>query len=373
MLYFKNKIVFKQMTLGLLSSIVLSGFMLSNVSADDLANNPTTTSESRPGVPKDLDTSVNEDFIKQFPYGQRFEDQDGIPATRTKSPDVPLRFKPKGYEKTITRKISYKVEKTGAVVSRIYQTIHYYGTYEYEIPKEAPVNEVTEAEIPVTSEKGTPEVNELPEFTGGVTPNNAPKLEQTDYEGVISKNGEPEVHEKPEFKGGVNPIDPPVLEIPEYKGPISMLPNNAPILDKPKYEGVIGVNGEPEVHEKPEFTGGVNPIEPPVLDAPELVVSLIPMEEMSDPRPVEKPKSKLTPKEDVTVIPADFSKQEELKVKPEQKPVAETPHANHGIVPQEEKAMLPNTGTKDNAVLAWLGMIGLSSVLGISKLKKEED
>lgn len=293
--------------------------MLSNVSADDLANNPTTTSESRPGVPKDLDTSVNEDFIKQFPYGQRFEDQYGIPATRTKSPDVPLRFKPKGYEKTITRKINYKVEKTGAVVSRIYQTIHYYGTYEYEIPKEAPVNEVTEAEIPVTSEKGTPEVNELPEFTGGVTPNNAPKLEQTDYEGVISKNGEPEVHEKPEFKGGVNPI------------------------------------------------------EPPVLDAPELVVSLIPMEEMSDPRPVEKPKSKLTPKEDVTVIPADFSKQEELKVKPEQKPVAETPHANHGIVPQEEKAMLPNTGTKDNAVLAWLGMIGLSSVLGISKLKKEED
>ena len=163
----------------------------------------------------------------------------------------------------------------------------------------------------------------------------------------------------------------PVVDVPEYTEPVGTVPNDAPVYDIPEFNG--GVNGIPEVHEKPEFTGGVNPIEPPVLDAPELVVSLIPMEEMSDPRPVEKLKSKLTPKEDVTVIPADFSKQEELKVKPEQKPVAETPHANHGIVPQEEKAMLPNTGTKDNAVLAWLGMIGLSSVLGISKLKKEED
>ena len=97
------------------------------------------------------------------------------------------------------------------------------------------------------------------------------------------------------------------------------------------------------------------------------------MEEMSDPRPVEKPKPKPTPKEDVTVIPADFSKQEEPKVKPEPQPIVKTPHVNHEAVSQEEKAMLPNTGTQDSATLAWLGIIGLSSVIGISKLNKKED
>ena len=163
----------------------------------------------------------------------------------------------------------------------------------------------------------------------------------------------------------------PVVDVPEYIEPVGTVPNDAPVHDIPEFNG--GVNGIPEVHEKPEFIGGVNPIDPPVLDVPELVIPLIPMEEMSDPRPVEKPKPKPTPKEDVTVIPADFSKQEEPKVKPEPRPVAETPHANHEVVPQEEKAMLPNTGTQDSTALAWLGMIGLSSVLGISKLKKEED
>ena len=174
-----------------------------------------------------------------------------------------------------------------------------------------------------------------------------------------------------EFSGGVNSIDPPVVEIPEYNEPVGTVPNEAPIHNIPEFNG--GVNGIPEVHEKPEFNGGANPIEPPVVEIPELDILLIPMEEMSDPRPVEKPKPKPIPKEDVTVIPADFSKQEEPKVKPEPKPIVETPHVNHKAVSQEEKAMLPNTGTQDSAALAWLGMIGLSSVLGISKLKKKED
>ena len=163
----------------------------------------------------------------------------------------------------------------------------------------------------------------------------------------------------------------PVVDVPEYTEPVGTVPNDAPVYDIPEFNG--GVNGIPEVHEKPEFTGGVNPIDPPLLEVPELVIPLIPMEEMSDPRPVEKPKPKPTPKEDVTVIPADFSKQEEPKVKPEPKPVAEAPQANHEVVPQEEKAMLPNTGGGDNSVLSILGGLTLASVLGVSLSKRKED
>ena len=176
-----------------------------------------TPSESRPGVPADLDKAVNEDFVKQFPYGERFTDEDGIPATRTKAPDIELRFKPKGYEKEIIRKINYRVKNTGATISRIYQNVRYYGTYEYEIPKDAPVNEISDADVPVVSEKGTPEVHEKPEFNGGVTPLDPPVLNVPEYNAPIGISGTPEVHEKPEFNGGVIPLDPPVLEVPKIE------------------------------------------------------------------------------------------------------------------------------------------------------------
>lgn len=202
-----------------------------------VATNPTTKStstESRPGVPKDLDTSVNEDFIKQFPYGERFTDEDGVPATRTKTPDVALRFKPKDYEKTVTRKINYRVERTGATVSRIYQTIRYYGTYEFE--KGTPeVLEVAEAEVPVVSEKGTPEVQYANDFVGGTVPNESPVLDRPNFDGVISQNGTPEVLDKPEFKGGVVPMGAPQLDKPELKVPEK--PQIAPEQPKTPTEG----------------------------------------------------------------------------------------------------------------------------------------
>ena len=190
----------------------------SNSTAPTNATNKPTSTESRPGVPKDLDTSVNEDFIKQFPYGERFTDEDGVPATRTKSPDIALRFKPKDYEKTITRKINYRVERSGATVSRIYQTIRYYGTYEFE--KGTPeVLEVTEAEVPVVSEKGTPETNTKEEFNGSVVPLDPPTLEVSEYKGILTDKGTPEVLNKLEFNGGVVPMDAPQLDKPELKVP----------------------------------------------------------------------------------------------------------------------------------------------------------
>lgn len=294
-----------------------------------VATNPTTkptSTESRPGVPKDLDTSVNEDFIKQFPYSERFTDEDGVPATRTKTPDVALRFKPKDYEKTVTRKINYRVERTGATVSRIYQTIRYYGTYEFE--KGTPeVLEVAEAEVPVVSEKGTPEGHEVKDFEGGVVPLDPPTLKVPEYKGILTYKGTPEVQYANDFVGGT-------------------VPNESPVLDRPNFDGVISQNGTPEVLDKPEFKGGVVPMDAPQLDKPELKVPEKP-EKVS-----EQPK---TPKEGKTTPTTN-------------EPLREQKRAS------ENKLTLPNTGTSaTDLAISSLGVLGILGALSLGKRKKSAD
>lgn len=339
----------------LLGSVLVGGFLSHGVSADEqqpnstvqpstgvtpptnttttpnttVAPNTTTTpkpTESRPGVPKDLDTSVNEDFIKQFPYGERFTDEDGVPATRTKTPDVALRFKPKDYEKTVTRKINYRVERTGATVSRIYQTIRYYGTYEFE--KGTPeVLEVAEAEVPVVSEKGTSEGHEVKDFEGGVVPLDPPKLEVPEYKGILSDKGTPGVHYSKDFNGGT-------------------VPNEAPMLELLDYKGVVSTKGTPEVLDKSEFTGGVVPMDAPQLDKPELKVPEKPQIASEQPKTPTEGKTTLTPKE----------------------PLREQKRAS------ENKPALPNTGTsKTDLAFSSLGALGILGSLGFSKWKKSSD
>ena len=88
------------------------------------------------------------------------------------------------------------------------------------------INSVTFSyKLQVVSEKGTPEIKKIPEFNGGVVPNEAPKVEIPEYNGLISMKGEPETLEVPEFKGGVVPNEAPKLEVPEYNGPLSMKGN----------------------------------------------------------------------------------------------------------------------------------------------------
>lgn len=313
-----------------------------NSTAPTNATNKPTPTESRPGVPKDLDTSVNEDFIKQFPYGERFKDEDGVPATRTKAPDVALRFKPKDYEKTVTRKINYKVNRTGATISRIYQTIRYYGIYEFE--KGTPeVREITEAEVPVLSEKGTPEINDVPEAE-------VP---------VVSEKGTPEINLKEEFSGGVVPLDPPTLEVPKYKGILTdkgtpefqygkdflggTVPNDALVIDKPNFDGVVSQKGTPEILNKLEFTGGVVPMDAPQLDKPELKVTEKPQIVSEQPKTPTEGNNTPTPKE----------------------PLKEQNRAS------ENKPTLPNTGTSNSEVMfSSLGALGILGLLGIGKLRK---
>ena len=72
----------------------------------------------------------------------------------------------------------------------------------------------------------------LPEYEGGLVPNEAPIAEKPDYEGGVVPNDAP-IAEKPEYKGGVVPNEAPVAEKPEYKGPL-FIPTTSVDHDEPK-------------------------------------------------------------------------------------------------------------------------------------------
>ena len=149
-------------------------------------------------------------------------------------------------------------------------------------------------------------------------------------------------YEKPEFQGGVVPIDPPVVEIPEYNEPIGTVPNEAPVYDKPEWNG--GIPGIPEERELPPFEGGVVPNDAPILDLPELEIPVEP----TKPTP-EKP---VTPKE-VPNKPVDAPKEKgvDYNFAPASK---ETPKTTvYGGV-------LPNTGEKEG-IASTLGLVVIAA------------
>ena len=197
---------------------------------------------------------------------------------------------------------------------------------------------------------------EIPEFNGGVPPLDPPLVDIPEYKEQIGIPGEPEVHEKPEFKGSVTPIEPPVVEIPEYKEPVGMVPNDAPKIEIPEFNG--GVPGIPEVHEKPEFKGGVVPNDAPIHEKPEAKVPDVkPIAPMSEKPKVEKP----APKEPVFVPIVET---------PVLQPMVETPQPPQEIV---RESVLPNTAGGDNLAINVLGALTLTSVLGLAATKRKEE
>ncbi|WP_373114562.1 SIALI-17 repeat-containing surface protein [Streptococcus sp. oral taxon 431] len=114
---------------------------------------------------------------------------------------------------------------------------------------------------------------EIPDFTGGVSGESLVEPPKPTFEGGV--NGPGVVAETlPEYEGGAVPVDTLKQEHPEFTGGV----NGEPLVEpaRPSYEG--GVNGEsteaealpeykaelssqsgvPEVHAKPDFTGGVS-------------------------------------------------------------------------------------------------------------------
>ena len=114
---------------------------------------------------------------------------------------------------------------------------------------------------------------EIPDFTGGVSGESLVEPPKPTFEGGV--NGPGVVAETlPEYEGGAVPVDTLKQEHPEFTGGV----NGEPLVEsaRPSYEG--GVNGQgtvaeslpeytpdsssqsgvPEVHAKPDFTGGVS-------------------------------------------------------------------------------------------------------------------
>lgn len=135
------------------------------------------------------------------------------------------------------------------------------------------------------------------------------------------------VNDVPEYNGGANPIDPPILEKPELNFEYKLI--------------------EPPVFEKPEYNGGANPIDPPILEKPELKV----------PNTPEKPKTPgiSTPEKPKTNTPNNLPKP--------------NPKENN---PKNNNKVLPNTGLETNSSIAIIGTLALS-IIGLAILKRKNN
>ena len=135
------------------------------------------------------------------------------------------------------------------------------------------------------------------------------------------------VNDVPEYNGGANPIDPPILEKPELNFEYKLI--------------------EPPVFEKPEYNGGANPIDPPILEKPELKV----------PNTPEKPKTPgiSTPEKPKTDTPNNLPKP--------------NPKENN---PQNNNRVLPNTGLETSSSIAIIGTLALS-IIGLAMLKRKNN
>lgn len=141
------------------------------------------------------------------------------------------------------------------------------------------------------------------------------------------------VYDIPEFDGGVVPNDPPVLDKPELNiDDIEQTPP-APIFELPEWQGGVIPNDPPTV-DKPEWNGGVVPNDPPVLDLPEINIDDVPV---LPPAPVLE-----LPELEIPDVP-----EEESKTPPTQEKL---PPASAEVKSQDKK-VLPKTGSKDNGIL----------------------
>ena len=126
----------------------------------------------------------------------------------------------------------------------------------------------------LSSQSGVPEVHDKADFTGGVSGESLVEPTKPTFEGGVngpdavaeslpeytpefsSQSGLPEVHDKPEFTGGVSGESLVEPTKPTFEGGVNGLGAVSEAL--PEYAPELSSqSGVPEVHDKPEFTGGV--------------------------------------------------------------------------------------------------------------------
>ena len=237
----------------------------------------------------------------------------------------------------------------------------------------AVVSEVPEYTGPLATEVEEAPTVEKPEFTGGVSDEEAtvteetpkyivpvptvgkdpaPTVEETEFTGGVNAV-EAAVHDLPEFTGGVNAVEAAVHDLPEFTGGVNAV--LAASNDVPEYTGganfVLAASNEvPEYtgganfvlaasNDLPEYKGGVNGAEAAVHEVPEYKGETKPVLVAAN----EGPAKKLSFGKDAT-YQAPATKQNEL----------------------------PNTGSKENTTLIFIGLVaGLLSVFTLGKKRKE--
>ena len=258
------------------------------------------------------------------------------------------------------------------------------------VPNEAPIYDKPDYEGGVVPNEAPK--TDLPEYNGGVVPNEAPIHELLEFKGGIVPNDAP-IAEKPDYEGGVVPNEAPKTDLPEYTSPIGT-PGIPEVHDKPTYLGHVGTPGDSEVHELPEFKGGVVPNDAPRVEIPAYDNGVVPnyapiheVPEYTEPLgfvPSDAPQFEL-PEFKGGVVPNDapILEKPEYKIptvseEPKQPavPVVEIPQSQpQPQAPQQQFVAkeLPNTGTSDSDKLVALSGVGLLGLLGFSFKKRKED
>ena len=273
---------------------------------------------------------------------------------------------------------------------------------------------------------GEPETQpEVPEFTGGVTPPEAPTNEVPAYTDPIGSTGvddngnliDPPVVEAPEFNGGVNGEPETQPEVLEFTGGVT--PPEAPTNEVPEYTDPIGSTGvddngnliDPPVVETPEYSGGVNGELPDPTQLPK--VKLITTKWIDENGNELKPADAKAPKvlgeaneafehgeidgyefvrtvvdENGEVVTHIFRKgtstevsQTNDKVEPKQIPdstpvsTKESPSQpeNEKITQKESQTILPNTGTANGLGIFSAAATSILFALGLMISIKKED
>jgi len=126
-----------------------------------------------------------------------------------------------------------------------------------------------------SSQSGLPEVHDKSDFTGGVSGESLVEPVKPTFEGGVngpgavaeslpeytlefsSQSGVPEVHKKPDFTGGVSGESLVESTKPLFEGGVNGLGAVAQAIPEytPEFSSQSGI---PEVHDKPDFTGGVS-------------------------------------------------------------------------------------------------------------------
>ena len=206
--------------------------------------------------------------------------------------------------------------------------------------EEAVVTEETPKYIvPVSTVGEEAIVKEVPEYTGSlatVGEEPAPTVEKMEFTGGVNEV-EAAVYELPEFKGGVNAVLAASNEVPEYTGDANFV--LAALNEVPEYTGganfVLAASNDLS-----EYKGGVNGVEAAIHEVPEYKGETKPVLAAANERPAKK----LSLGQDAT-YQAPAAKQNEL----------------------------PNTGSKENTTLISIGLVaGLLSVLTLGKKRKED-